>query len=198
MILLAAILLGTVMPALPVQLLWVNMTTAILLGLMLVFEPKEADLMERPPRDPKRPLLTGFLLVRTGLISLIMLVGGFLMFFWELNSEGQTEAAARTAVINVIVAVETAYLFSCRSLHHSMFTIGWFTNRWAVAGTLAMLCAQLLFTYAPVMNTLFHTAPISAGSWLRIAGVAVLAGAVVELEKWLRYGGHRGDHAAPD
>jgi cation-transporting P-type ATPase F len=198
MILLAAILFGTVMPALPVQLLWVNMTTTNLLGLMLVFEPKETDLMERPPRDPNRPLLTGFLLVRTGLISLIMLVGGFLMFFWELNSEGQTKAAARTAVINVIVAVETAYLFSCLSLHHSMFTIGWFTNRWAVAGTLAMLGAQLLFTYAPVTNTLFHTAPISAGSWLRIAGVAVLAGAVVELEKWIRYGGHRGDHAAPD
>jgi magnesium-transporting ATPase (P-type) len=51
----------------PVQLLWINMTTAILLGLMLVFEPKEPGLMERPPRDPKRPLLTFALVMRTGL-----------------------------------------------------------------------------------------------------------------------------------
>ena len=51
-ILLAAILLGTALPALPVQLLWINMVTAILLGLMLVFEPKERGLMKRPPRDP--------------------------------------------------------------------------------------------------------------------------------------------------
>ena len=55
MVLLVAIVLGTKLPALPVQLLWVNMITAILLGLMLVFEPKERDLMSRPPRDPKRP-----------------------------------------------------------------------------------------------------------------------------------------------
>jgi hypothetical protein len=61
-----------------------------------------------------------------------------------------------------------------------------------------MLGAQFLFTYAPVMNTLFHTAPINAGSWLRIAGVAVVAVAIVEFEKWIRYGGRRGDHAVPE
>ena len=198
MILLTAILFGTVMPALPVQLLWVNMMTAGLLGLMLVFEPKEGDLMARPPRDPKRPLLTGSLLMRTVLLSVVMLAGAFWLFFWELEAEGKSEAAARTAVINVIVVVEITYLFSCRSLHHSIFAIGWLANRWAVGGSLAMLGAQFLFTYAPVMNTLFHTAPINAGSWLRIAGVAVVAVAIVEFEKWIRYGGRRGDHAVPE
>jgi Ca2+-transporting ATPase len=198
MILLAAIVLGTQLPAVPVQLLWVNLTTAILLGLMLVFEPKERDLMARPPRDPKRPLLTYALIMRTGLVSLIMLAGAFWLFFWEMNVAGETLAEARTAVINVIVLVETAYLFSCRSLNHSLFAIGLFTNRWAIAGSLAMLGAQLLFTYAPIMNKLFHTAPIGAESWLRIAGVAGLAFVAVEIEKWLRFGGRRGKHAIPE
>ena len=198
MILLVAILFGTVLPALPVQLLWVNMSTAIFLGLMLVFEPKEKDLMTRPPRDPKRPLLTVSLLARTALISLIMLAGAFWLFFWELRAEGETEAAARTAVINVIVVVEITYLFSCRSLHHSIFTIGWLANRWAVAGALAMLGAQLLFTYAPVMNLLFHSAPIGGESWLRIIGVAVAAVGIVEFEKWIRFGGRRSTHAIPE
>ena len=198
LVLLTAILFGTVLPALPVQLLWVNMMTALLLGLMLVFEPKERDLMKRPPRDPKRSLLTFPLLMRTGLVSLIMLAGAFWLFFWELGMEGASEAAARTAVINVIVVVEIAYLFSCRSLHHSAFAIGWFTNRWAIAGSLAMLGAQLLFTYAPVMNNLFHTAPIDAESWLRIAGVAGAAFVAVEIEKWLRFGGRRSKHAIPE
>ncbi|MCI0537541.1 MAG: cation transporting ATPase C-terminal domain-containing protein [Verrucomicrobiales bacterium] len=165
---------------------------------MLVFEPKERDFMARPPRDPKRPLLTFPLVMRTGLVSLIMLAGAFWLFFWELGMEGASEAAARTAVINVIVLVELAYLFSCRSLNHSVFAIGWFTNPWAIGGALAMLAAQLLFTYAPVMNTLFHTAPIDAGSWLRIAGVAGAAFVTVELEKWLRFGGRRGEHAIPE
>lgn len=173
---------------LPVQLLWINMMTAICLGLMLVFEPKEPDLMARPPRDPKRPLLTFPLLMRTGLVSLILLAGSFWLFFWELRAAGASEAAARTAVINVIVIVETAYLFSCRSPNHSVFAVGWFTNWWAIAGSLTMVGAQLLITYAPMMNRLFHTAPIAAESWLRIVGVALLAFVVVEMEKWLRFG----------
>jgi len=198
MVLLTAILFGTVLPALPVQLLWINMMTALLLGLMLVFEPKERDIMSRPPRDPRRPLLTHPLFMRTGLVSLIILAGSFWLFFWELGAEGASEAAARTAVINVIVLVEIAYLFSCRSLKRSIFTIGLLTNRWVIAGSLAMLCAQLLFTYAPVMNKLFHTAPINAESWLRIAAVAVAAFLAVELEKWIRFGGKRGEHAIPE
>ncbi|MBI5773052.1 MAG: cation-transporting P-type ATPase [Verrucomicrobia bacterium] len=198
MVLLTAILFGTVLPALPVQLLWVNMMTALLLGLMLVFEPKERDLMARPPRDPKRPLLTHALIMRTGLVSLIMLAGVFWLFFWELGMAGASEAAARTAVINVIVLVEIGYLFSCRSLNHSVFAIGLFTNWWAIAGSLGTLAAQLLFTYAPVMNRLFHSAPIGGESWLRIAAVAGLAFLAVELEKWIRFGGRRGEHAIPE
>ena len=194
LILLVAIVFGTILPALPVQVLWVNMMTSILLGLMLVFEPKERALMLRPPRDPKRPLLTFALAMRTGLVCLIMLAGAFWLFYWEMNVEGETLAAARTSVINVIVLVEVAYLFSCRSLNHSLFAIGLFTNRWAIAGALSMIGMQLLFTYIPVMNKLFHSAPISGESWLRIAAVAAVAFAAVELEKRIRYR-HNGNQA---
>jgi Ca2+-transporting ATPase len=187
-VLIIAILFGTALPALPVQLLWVNLTTSIFLGLMLVFEPKETDLMTRPPRDPKRPLLTFALIMRTGLVSLIMLIGAFWLFFYEKSAAGESEAAARTAVINVIVLVEIAYLFSCRSLTRSQFSIGWFTNRWVIIGTLGMVAAQLAFTYVPVMNTLFHTAPLGTEAWGRIAFVALVAFIAVEFEKWIRFG----------
>ena len=50
-----------------------------------------------------------------------------------------------------------------------------------------MLGAQLLLTYAPVMNNLFHTAPLNAESWLRITGVAAIAFGAVEFEKWIRF-----------
>lgn len=198
MVLLVAIMFGTVLPALPVQLLWVNMMTAILLGLMLVFEQREANLMGRPPRNPKRPLLTLSLLHRIALVSGIMLAGAFWLFFWELRVAGASEAAARTAVINVIVVVEIAYLFNCRSLSKSVASIGWFTNRLAIAGSMTMLAAQLLFTYTPVMNELFHTSPIGAESWVRIAFVAIVAFVAVEIEKWMRFRGGQGEHAMPE
>ena len=195
--LLGAIVLGLPLPLLPLQLLWVNLTDT-LLGLSLAFEPKERDVMSRPPRAPKQPLLTFPLVMRTGLVSLIMLGGALGLFLWELRVEQAGLAAARTVAVNTIVMVQMIYLFNCRSLHHSIFSVGLFTNRWTLIGSLAMLGAQLLFTHAPVMNNLFHTAPISAEAWLRIAGVAALAFVAVELEKWLRFGGRRGEHAIPE
>jgi magnesium-transporting ATPase (P-type) len=190
--------MGMTLPIVPVQLLWINMTTAVLLGLMLVFEPKEPGLMARPPRDPKRPLLTFALVMRTGLVSLVMLAGAYWLFTWEMNVAGETLDSARTAVVNVIVVVEIAYLFNCRSLSHSFFSLGLLSNRWAIAGAGAMLGVQLLFTYAPVMNTLFHSAPLAADSWLRIGLVAVGVFVLVELEKRLRYGRGRSEHALPE
>ena len=112
LIILAAILLGTALPVLPLHILWINMSTAILLGLMLVFEPKETDLMLRPPRDPKIPILTIPIILRIGLVSFIMLGGAFGLFLLERRVYGSELVVAQTVVLNVIVAVEAAYLLN--------------------------------------------------------------------------------------
>ena len=186
LMLLSAIVIGIPLPLLPLQLLWINLTDT-LLGLSLAFEPKERDVMTRPPRPPDQALLPLPLILRAGLVSCIMLAGGLGLFLWELRVEQSGLATARTVVLNSIVLVQVFYLFNCRSLSQTPFAIGFFTNRWVLAGSFAMLAAQLLLTYAPVMNRLFHTAPVSAGAWLRITAVAAFTFAAVELEKRVRY-----------
>jgi Ca2+-transporting ATPase len=185
LVILAAIFMGVVLPVLPVQLLYINMATALLLGLFLVFEPKENDLMQRPPRDPRQPILTGPLLVRIVLVSLMMLGGAFGLFLWE-QQRGASLSEARTTAVNVVVFVELFYLFNCRSLTRSTFSLGVFSNRPLIAGVVVMIAAQLLITYVPVMNRLFHTAPLPWDVWVRILAVGVVAYAVVGLEKWIR------------
>ena len=96
------------------------------------------------------------------------------------------------------MVVEIGYLFNCRSLNHSLVAIGPFTNRWVIGGSLAMLAAQLLLTYTPLMNKLFHTAPISGESWLRILAVAAASFVAVEFEKWIRFGRHGDRHVIPE
>jgi len=187
LILLVAILAGITLPMLPTQVLWINLVTALFLGLTLVFEPKERDIMKRPPRDPKRPLLTFQLFMRTGLVTLISLAGGFGLFLWECGMEGTHLDEARTAVVNVIVMVQSFYLLNCRSRMRSPFSIGLFSNCWLLAGLAATWLVQLAFTYEPLMNRLFHTTPIRAEAWLYIVGIGVFAFAAVELEKWLRF-----------
>ena len=197
-IILVAILLGVTLPVLPVQVLWINMSTALLLGLMLVFEPKEEGLMDRPPRDPARPLLTLTLMVRSVMVGAIMVGAGLWLFDLEFTKSGETLAEARTAVVNTIVLVETAYLFSCRSLHHSLFAIGFFSNRLALGGAAAMLALQLFITYTPALNRLFQTAPLAPATWGLILLPALLVLVAVELEKRLRYGGPRGHNLPPE
>jgi len=187
LILLVAIVAGITLPMLPTQLLWLNLVTALFLGLTLVFEPKESDIMQRPPRDPKRPLLTRSLLLRTGLVTLITTSGAFGLFAWEQGIEGTNLDEARAIVVNVIVMVQSFYLLNCRSRTQSIFSIGIFTNRWLLAGLLVTWLAQLAFTYLPLMNRLFHTAPVRAEAWLYIVAIGVFTFAVVELEKWLRF-----------
>ena len=80
------------------------------------------------------------------------------------------------------------YLLNCRSLTRSVFAVGFFSNGWVLAGMGLMFATQLLFTYAPIMNKLFHSAPITGEAWLRIVVVGVVAFAAVELEKWIRFG----------
>jgi Ca2+-transporting ATPase len=183
LILLVASLSGLVLPMVPTQLLWLNLVTALFLGLTLVAEPKEGDIMLRPPRDPRQPLLTRALLMRTALVTLISLAGAFGLFAWEHGIEGTNLDEARTAVVNVIVMIQTFYLLNCRSRTGSVFSIGLFSNPWLIAGIAATWLAQAAFTYLPLFNRLFHTAPVRGEAWLYIAGAGVLTFVLVELNK---------------
>lgn len=184
LVILAAIFAGVTLPILPIQILWINMSTAVLLGLMLTFEPRESNIMERPPRDPKLPMLTGKMVFRIFFVGFLMLLGGFGLF--ELAEvRGMDIAKARTIAVNVFVIIEIFYLFNCRSLNYSMFRIGPFTNPWIFAGVAAMVVLQLLFTYLPLANRIFQSAPIGWIDWAKAMVFALIVYFLVEFEKRL-------------
>jgi magnesium-transporting ATPase (P-type) len=185
LVILTAIMLGATLPVLPVQVLWINMTTALLLGLMLVFEPKEPGIMDRPPRDPDQPILTRVLVERIVLVSVLMLIGAFGLFEYELMN-GATTAEARTVAVNVFVLVETAYLLNCRSLTQAFVQIGFFSNPPLLAGMAAMVALQVLYTYLPFFHVVFESAPIDLAAWGRIVAVALGVMLVVGVEKAMR------------
>jgi Ca2+-transporting ATPase len=185
LVIMAAVFAGVQLPISPVQILWINMTTAVLLGLMLAFEPKEPGIMLRPPLDPHKPLLTRELVIRIGLVGFLLLAGSFGLFGWELR-HGSSIAAARTCAVNVFVFGEIAYLFNCRSLRHSMFRIGLFSNHWVLGGVGLMVLLQLLFTYLPAMHTAFGSQAIALQEWLLILFASLAVYIVIEFEKWIR------------
>ncbi|HEY9199623.1 MAG TPA: cation-transporting P-type ATPase [Gammaproteobacteria bacterium] len=187
MVITFAVLLGQVLPMTPVQILWVNMVTAVTLALALAFEPAEPGLMERPPRRADEPLLSGLLLWRLVLVSALLVGMSYGMFLWLLD-QGAGLNAARTAAVNALVAGEIVYLFNSRYLRASSLNLrALFGSRYVLITVALVSGLQLLFTYAGFMQTLFQTAALDAITWLQMAVLALAAFLLVELEKaWLR------------
>jgi magnesium-transporting ATPase (P-type) len=180
---LSAILLGITLPITPPQILWVNMVTAVTLALAISFEPHEADVMRRPPRAADRPLLDLFGIWRIAFISLLLLVFAFGSFFWMLHHDASLELS-RTVAVNALITGQIFYLLSCRFLFSPCFCLrALMGNKWVPLSITAVILLQILFTYAPFMQTLFGTQAVPPGvwMWLLLGGVTLFA--IVESEK---------------
>lgn len=174
----AAIASGRMLPITAAQILWINMITAVTLALTLAFEPAERDLMQRPPRSPKEPILTPFLLWRVAFVSLILVSGTFGLFLWE-REHGASIELARGVAVNTLVMFEIFYLFSARYLQSPSFTLDGITGNRYILYAVGFLL---------VMQNVFGIAPLGLTQWLRIIPVAASVFVLVEIEKTcLRY-----------
>jgi Ca2+-transporting ATPase len=182
LVILAAALAGATLPILPIQVLWINMTTGGVLGLFLALEPKERDLMQRPPRAPGAPILTGRMLAQVVLAGVLILIAAFGLFQWELR-QGAAVDAARTVALNTVAVIQALYLVNCRSLRHSILSIGLFRNGWLWLGIAGVLLLQAAITYLPFMNSIFRTAPIGGDEWARILAAGTIVVLLVEAQK---------------
>ena len=188
-----AILFGLTLPITPVQILWVNMVTAVALGLTLAFEPAEPGVMRRPPRPAGQPLLSGRLLWRLLFVSGLMVAGTFGIYGWA-TARGLGLETARTMAVNTLVVMEIFYLFSVRYVHGTSLTWqGVLGTRAVLAGVATVTVAQVAFTYLPAMQAVFGSRPVSLGDAIAVVATGVALLAVVEAEKVLfaRWAGRR-------
>ncbi len=181
-----ALLMGWSLPMTPVQILWVNLITAVTLGLALAFEPTEERSMQRPPRPRQQPLLGPELLWHMVLVSALFLAGVYGIYAHALQ-QGHPVELARTLAVNTLVVMEIFHLFFIRNFYTTSLT-------WrAVRGTpvvwlvlVVITAAQLAITYVPALQAIFGTraVPLREGALVLALGVALFA--VVELEKQIR------------
>ena len=183
--LVAALLLGLTLPITPVQILWVNMVSSVVLAMTLAFEPSEPDVMRRPPRPPGEPILSRFVLWRIGFVSALFCAGIFGKFALA-QAQGASVEEARTIAVNTLVVMEIFYLFSVRYLHGPSLTLrGVVGTRPVLIAVAAVAGLQFLFTYAPFMETFFGTRPLSLSQGLQIVAIGLLVLIILELEKRL-------------
>ncbi|MEQ8427881.1 MAG: cation-transporting P-type ATPase [Gammaproteobacteria bacterium] len=180
-----SIMMGITLPITPVQILWINMVTAVTLALSLSFEPAETKVMQRPPRAPGTPLLDRFLVWRIFYVFSIMLAGAFGLFLYMLEI-GHSVDFSRTVAVNTIVMFEVFYLLNVRYLYASTLSLeGLFGNRYVVLAIVLVILLQLAFTYLPIMQTLFNSIAIDIKTWGLVVLVASSVLVLVEFEKWV-------------
>ncbi|WP_051008070.1 cation-translocating P-type ATPase [Microbacterium yannicii] len=185
LIVLTAVLVGFAPPLEPTQVLWVNLVTAVTLSLALAYEPAETGVMSRPPRHPEASIIDVVLLPRVVWATLLITAATIGIYFAEAAA-GATLDAARTSAVTMLVLGQVAYLFNSRFLRSSSLTVRALRGNPALWWSVGVLVAlQLLFIYAPPMQTLFHTAPLAGREWGIAMALALTIFLLLEAEKLL-------------
>jgi Ca2+-transporting ATPase len=183
LLLASASLSGWPLPLSAVQILYVNLATDGLPALALAVDPREEDLMRRPPRDPRsgiftRPVLA--LMIAGGLWSALVNLS---LFRWALAS-GRGLEHAMTLVFVALVLIEFFKAYNYRSDQRSVFFRP-FANRWlnrAVAWELMLL---VLIINLPFFQHALGTVKLPVTDWLLLTVIALTIFPVLEGAKWL-------------
>ncbi len=183
-IVMLAIFFGLTSPISPVQILWINMVTTILLGAMFSFEPVEEGIMSRPPRKHNIPIITKPLLTRMILITTLITILSFIAYE-IVADQNYNIKMGRTLVVNAIVIMGIFLMFACRSWDKSIFKTGFKGNPWMILGALSMIVLQLLFTYTELMQKFFQTVSLPIHTWVIAIGCGILITFMIEIEKWV-------------
>ncbi|MEA1868834.1 MAG: HAD-IC family P-type ATPase [Euryarchaeota archaeon] len=190
------------LPLEPVQILWINLFDAVALALPLIMEPREKDLLKKPPRDPDERITDPPFFRKVGLISIVMAIAGFAIYYYygigaidgELVVYPDLLTQAQTAAFTTVILVHICYLMTARSITESAFTFSPFSNRWLLLGIAITIAVQLAIVYHPVGNAILGTAPLPLDWWGLMIFLALPGFFVIEIEKWLakRFRGRRG------
>lgn len=178
------ILMQKDMPLLPTQLLWINMVSAITIQFSFIFEPAEAGIMDKKPRQSNGSLLCRSDVFQMGYVSVLMAVLSLIAYEALLN-QGVAQPVASTLMINIIVMSKIFYLFNIRTSQPAL-SKDLFTNKMAFLIIGVMIALQVLLTYVPFMQTAFHTDSIFFTGWLIAVGSGLLVLIITEAAKYIR------------
>jgi P-type Ca2+ transporter type 2C len=186
---LGMIFLGIPLPLTLLQILTIDLLTDQVPALALGLEHPEPGVMERPPKRPGEPILTGGMLIKAylflGPIAASIGLFGFFYRYMEAGWQwpqwaamasfgamptGSTPAtgiymAATTMTLTGIVMAQVGNGFAMRTHRQSILAVGFFTNKLRWWGLGAELLGLAALMYVPVLQKVFSTAPLTMHEW---------------------------------
>ncbi|MCK5587914.1 MAG: calcium-transporting P-type ATPase, PMR1-type [Candidatus Lokiarchaeota archaeon] len=185
LLLLVASLMGLPLPLIAIQLLWINLTTDGLPALALSIDPRDPDVLHRPPRDPLESVFTRRVLWLIASVAILITIGIIPVYAWSVNVRHVSIQKAQTIAFTMLVMFEMFNAFNCRSEKHSITKLGLFTNAWLLLAVASSIVLQLAVIYVPFLQPLFNTAPLTLAEWVIIIVVSSSVILVVEAGKFI-------------
>ena len=170
-------------PLMPIQLLWINLVTDGLPALALTLEPAEHDLMQRPPRPPHEPIISGrrvLLILGAGALTAGVTAAGFYLIY---GGDAANLPRARTMAFSILVCSQLFVALAFRSQRRVMPALGLFTNWYLVGAIVVSLLLQLAVVTLPFAQPVFETATHLGAEWFILAGLSLVPVTVLEIAK---------------
>ncbi|MBA5869014.1 MAG: HAD-IC family P-type ATPase [Nitrospira sp. CR2.1] len=187
LVMLGSTVLGWPLPLLPIHILWINLVTDGFPALALAVDPKDPDVMKRPPRDPQAPLLDRRRFLTVCAQGLVMAAATLAVFGIALSIVKDEVPFARTMTFTTLVLVQFLHAFTCRHDRYSLFQVGVASNRMLVGAVLVSALLQGAILLSSWGQEIFKVVPLRADEWAVIVGFGLLPFLVMELWKaWSR------------
>lgn len=185
MVLFLAGIAGLPLPLLPLQILWLNLVTDTFPALALALEPGDPDIMRRPPRDPRAPIVSRGLVRVIGFYAGLITLSTLAAFLWGLNA-GSGHAHAITLSFMTLALAQLFHLGNARSTTPVVAPRRALSNRYAVGALILVVALQLLAVYAPPLTAVLGTAPLAIGDWLVVVPLALMPAVVGQVLRLAR------------
>lgn len=178
-----AVITGSPLPLIPVQLLWLNLVTQGIQDVALAFEPGEGDTLHRNPRPPRERIFDRLMIERTIVAAIVVGGVGFATFYWMIN-HGWPLGEARNALLLLIVLFENVHIGNCRSETKSAFSLSPLRSPILLAGAVGALLIHVAAIYTPFGQHILETHSVSIKEWAVYLALALTIMPAMELHKW--------------
>ena len=190
----AAGLVGAIAPLVPLQILWINLVSDSAPALALALEPAVPGIMQRPPRRPGTPILSGRLL--RAALALAALIAAATLFAYVAGARGWAVGPGLPLPRADAVARGRTYAFMTLALAQ-LWLVGvarwpgramvpnadrprrpWGGNPYAWAAVALTAAVQVGIAYVPPVAAVLEIAPLGARDWALIMAVALVPAVV--------------------